>query len=58
VQIDNYEDSGWWTTTGDICLTTSVLTGEFTPVPVPGAVLLGILGLGAASRKLRRNKTM
>jgi len=27
---------------------------QFTPVPVPGAILLGILGLGAAGWKLRK----
>ncbi len=29
---------------------------EYVPVPVPSAVLLGILGLSAAGRKLRRRK--
>ncbi len=55
VQIDNNED-GWWGTTGDICLVTSVLTGEFTPVPAPAAVLLGLLGLSAAGARLRKNR--
>lgn len=32
----------------------STLSGEFTVVPVPGAILLGILGLSAAGIKLRK----
>jgi len=32
----------------------SVLYGDLVVVPVPGAVLLGILGLGAAVVKLRK----
>ncbi|MDI6447856.1 hypothetical protein [Anaerobaca lacustris] len=32
----------------------SVLSGDVSVVPVPGAVLLGVLGLGAAGMKLRR----
>lgn len=41
---------------GNIYLTSSTLTGDFTvaPVPVPGAILLGMLGLGYAGRRLRR----
>jgi hypothetical protein len=39
---------------GDVYLTSSVLTGTAQVVPVPGAVLLGVLGLGAAGMKLRR----
>jgi len=40
--------------TADVYLKSSTLGGEFTPIPVPGAILLGILGLGAAGLKLRR----
>lgn len=41
-----------WTDTACIVSSTLTVTGE--PVPVPGAVLLGVLGLGAAGMKLRR----
>ena len=40
-----YEDFKWLQST---------LSGEFSVIPVPGAVLLGILGLGAAGIKLRK----
>ena len=39
---------------GDVCLLASELSGTAQVVPVPGAVLLGVLGLGAAGMKLRR----
>ncbi len=40
----------------DIYLTSSTLTGNFTPaaVPIPAAFLIGLLGLGTAGLKLRR----
>jgi hypothetical protein len=40
----------FWDATG----TVGVGRLEFTPVPIPGAVLLGMLGLGVAGWKLRR----
>jgi len=40
--------------TADIYLQSSTLSGTAQVVPVPGAVLLGVLGLGAAGMKLRR----
>jgi len=50
VYVNNYSHEGY----ADITLTQSALVGEFTPVPVPGAILLGILGLSAAGVKLRK----
>lgn len=43
---------------GDVHICSSVLSGTFEPVavPVPGAVLLGVLGLSAAGMRLRKNK--
>ncbi len=43
-----FSDGGWY----DIAIDNL----EVTPVPVPGAVLLGMLGLGAAGMKLRREQ--
>jgi len=40
--------------TANATLVSSVLSGEFEAVPVPGAVLLGILGLSLAGVKLRK----
>jgi hypothetical protein len=40
---------------GDSGNTFTIDDFSFTPVPVPGAVLLGVLGLGAAGLKLRRH---
>jgi hypothetical protein len=48
VRIKVYNSNG----TGDVYLTSSTLTGEF--VPVPAAVVLGMLGLGVAGLRLRR----
>jgi len=49
VTVDN-----WNSSYADVYLTKSELCGEFTPVPVPGAILLGILGLSVAGLKLRK----
>ena len=47
--------SGWnYDWMDDACINYSILTVTGQPVPVPGAVLLGVLGLGAAGMKLRR----
>ena len=54
VKIDVY-DNEFGYPTGDIYFDLSTLSGEFTVVPVPAAVLLGLLGLGAAGIKLRRH---
>jgi hypothetical protein len=48
--------TGYYGAPQGVKLDYSHLTGEFTPVPVPGAVLLGVLGLGAAGMRLRKNK--
>lgn len=47
---------GVWNPLGnaDIGIVSSVLTGDFETVPVPGAVLLGMLGLSAVGVKLRK----
>ncbi len=50
VQVDVWNALG----TGDVYLKKSELCGTAQVVPVPGAVLLGVLGLGAAGMKLRR----
>ncbi|MDI9430917.1 MAG: hypothetical protein QM570_04270 [Planctomycetota bacterium] len=42
--------------TADTSLDYSVLYGNLARVPVPGAVLLGVLGLSAAGIKLRKNR--
>jgi len=41
--------------TADIRLDYSKLSGEYAVVPVPGAILLGLLGLSAAGIKLRKH---
>ncbi len=50
VEVDVWNALG----TGDVYLKRSELCGTAEVVPVPGAVLLGVLGLGAAGMKLRR----
>ena len=56
VTIDDDPLSDYWDgrNYADVYLTKSELCGEFTPVPVPGAILLGILGLSVAGLKLRK----
>lgn len=52
------EVDGGWRCGANITLNSSTewdrLVLTYTPVPVPGAVLLGLLGLGSAGLKLRR----
>ena len=49
----DYSSSGYWI--GGV--EGLAMNPGFAPVPVPGAVLLGILGLGAAGMKLRKPKS-
>jgi len=46
---------GWLDTYDSASINSSALTVDGTPVPVPGAVLLGLLGLSAAGIKLRKH---
>jgi len=50
----NFVSNVWYDWMDDACIISSTLTVTGEPVPVPGAVLLGVLGLGAAGMKLRR----
>ncbi len=43
-----------WTDDATICSSTLTVVGS--PVPVPGAVLLGMLGLSVAGARLRKNR--
>jgi len=49
-----FASDAWWDGMDTACIVSSTLTVTGEPVPVPGAVLLGVLGLGAAGMKLRR----
>jgi len=52
VTIENWNDHWFFGTHADIYLTQSELSGTY--VPVPGAVLLGMLGLSVVGVKLRK----
>ncbi len=44
----------WDMRRNDVIVASSTLTGTYTPVPVPGAILLGMLGLSVVGVKLRK----
>lgn len=51
-----YSSNGMMDWTDDATICSSTLTVVGSPVPVPGAVLLGMLGLSVAGARLRKNR--
>jgi len=48
--------TGTWFAEGDYTSTSGSVDASVVPVPVPGAIVLGMLGMGVAGLKLRRKR--